>query len=136
MSIFILNLKNEHMEILKILKKVQSLNIHSDEGRKKMMSARDLLMAHLKKEDKKLYPVLKKEASNNKHLKYKLAQFIENIDEITKKIIHFFDVYSADITLPRLTIDYENLLVILAERIESEEKLLYPEYEKLLPRNL
>ena len=62
MSALIEELKREHAKIIAMLNEVKELGILSKEGQSRLMSAKKSLLAHLKKEDEQLYPVLRKEA--------------------------------------------------------------------------
>lgn len=53
-------LQNEHRTILSLLDDVASLGVDSVEGRKKLLKSKELILAHLHKEDQKLYPKLNK----------------------------------------------------------------------------
>lgn len=75
MSDIIEELKNEHTIIIDEICNIEWLGIHSKEGKKKFFTAKRDLLAHLKKEDKKLYPVLRKAAERNKKFKKKLDDF-------------------------------------------------------------
>ena len=44
MSVLIEEFKKEHSEIIAILKEVKKLGIHSEEGRSKLMSAKEYLL--------------------------------------------------------------------------------------------
>ncbi len=51
MSNLIEELKNEHKIILEILDEVKTFGISSTSGQEKLLSAKDFLIAHMKKED-------------------------------------------------------------------------------------
>jgi len=53
-------LKKEHTIILDTLKNIKELNINSKEYQKVLLSARDNILTHIRKEYKELYPVLRK----------------------------------------------------------------------------
>jgi hypothetical protein len=75
MSSLIEELKKEHTDILDILDQVTTLGISSGPGRGKLLSARDLLIAHVTKEDERYYPGLRRAAEDNKNLKMMLRTF-------------------------------------------------------------
>ena len=66
MSELIEEFKVEHSKILALLNEVKKLGIHSEEGRSRLLSAKESLMEHLNKENEQLYPILRKEAEHNK----------------------------------------------------------------------
>ncbi len=49
MSVLIEEFKIEHSEIIAILEEVKKLGIHSEEGRSRLMSAKEYLLEHLRK---------------------------------------------------------------------------------------
>ncbi len=69
MSPLIEEFKREHSGILDTLKEVRELGINTKKGRAKLMSVKESLLEHLKKEDEKFYPVLWQEAEQSKQLK-------------------------------------------------------------------
>ncbi len=58
MSVLIEEFKKEHNEIIAILEEVKKLGIYSEEGRSKLMFAKEYLLVHLHKENEQLDPVL------------------------------------------------------------------------------
>jgi len=64
MNTLIEELKNDHAEIVKVLTKVRELGIGSKDGQDTLLAAKEGLLAHLKKEDERLYPSLRKAAEN------------------------------------------------------------------------
>ncbi len=68
-------LKSEHLKISETLKEVKELGILTHKGQAKLISVKSSLLEHLKEEDKKFYPVLWKEAEQNKKLKKGLKVF-------------------------------------------------------------
>ncbi len=70
MSALIDEFKKDHSEIIDTLKEIKELGVLSEEGQAKLISAKESLLEHLRKEDELLYPVLKKEAEHNEKLNY------------------------------------------------------------------
>ncbi len=129
MSILIEELKKEHAEIVTTLDEVKKLGILSKEGQSKLMSVEASLLAHLEIEDDQMYPVLQKEAEQNKNLKNTLDLFVMDMDNVSKIVQDFFDKYSEDFSGEDLPEDFENLYTALIKRISNEEESLYEEYE-------
>ncbi len=129
MSILIEELKKEHAEIVTTLGEVKKLGILSKEGQDKLMSVEASLLAHLEIEDDQLYPVLRKEAEQNKDLKNTLDLFAMDMDNVSKVVRDFFDKYSEELSGEELSKDFENLYTALSKRISNEEESLYEEYE-------
>ena len=83
-------LKSEHRTILAILGQI-NLGISSQAGQEKLLAARDLLIAHMRKEDEHYYPTLKKAAESSKELKMLMDYFIADMQAVSKKAIGLFD---------------------------------------------
>ena len=131
MSVLIEEFKKEHSEIIAILKEVKKLGIHSEEGRSKLMSAKEYLLKHLHKENEQLYPVLRKEAKHNRTLKAELDIFAIDPEYVSRVVLEFFDKYSGGVIDKDFQINFESLIAALNARIRNEEEALYQEYEEI-----
>jgi hypothetical protein len=131
MSALIEEFKKEHSEIIAILKEVKKLGIHSEEGRSKLMSAKEYLLKHLNKENEQLYPVLRKAAEHNKNLQNELDIFAIEPEYLSRVALEFFDKYSEGTTDKDFQINFESLFAALNARIRNEEESLYQEYETI-----
>ena len=131
MSTLIEKLKKEHSEILQMLNEVKKLGIHSEEGRFKLLSAKEYLLEHLNEENEQLYPVLRKKAEHNKNLKKELDMFAIDPEHLTSVVHEFFEDYSGGNTDKDFQINFESLFVSLNARIRNEEESLYHEYEEI-----
>ena len=129
MTILIEELKKEHSEIVAALNEVKKLGILSKEGQDKLMSVQTSLRAHLEMEDDQLYPILRKQAENNKDLKNTLDLFEMDMENVSTIVQEFFDKYSEEFSGEKLQEDFENLFAALSKRISNEEAALYEEYE-------
>ena len=131
MSVLIEEFKKEHSEIIAILKEVKKLGIHSEEGRSKLISAKEYLLEHLHKENEQLYPVLRKEAKHNRTLKAELDIFALDPEYVSRVVLEFFDKYSGGVIDKDFQINFESLIAALNARIRNEEEALYQEYEEI-----
>ncbi len=140
MSALIEEFKRDHAEIIAMLNEVKELGILSKEGQAKLISIKAHLLAHLKKEDEKLYPVLRKEAEDNEKLRNTLDLFALDMETVSSVVQGFFDKYSGgeiDGNFPRtnsaedLSITFESFYAALTARIRNEEDALYEEYEEI-----
>ncbi len=131
MSVLIEEFKKEHSEIIAILKEVKKLGIHSEEGRSKLMSAKEYLLEHLRKENEQLYPVLRKKAEHNGILKDELDMFAMDPEYVSRVVLEFFDKYSGGVIDKDFQINFESLIAALNARIRNEEEALYHEYEEI-----
>ncbi len=131
MSALIEEFKKEHSEVIEALKEVEELGILTKEGQAKLMSVKSTLLDHLKDEDEKFYPVLWKEAEQNKRLKEELEVFAEDLESVSRIVLEFFDRYDKGVLDTRLLADYETLFMVLRNRMRNEENFLYGEFENI-----
>ena len=126
-------LKNEHSVILAILNEVKRLGILSKEGHAKLMSAKEHLLTHLKKEDRQLYPFLIKEAKGNKRSLEDTLVLLNAIDmaDVSRVALEFFDKYSKCVLGKEFQEESGSLFVLLRNRIRTEEDILYGRYEEM-----
>ena len=129
MSILIEELKKEHSGIIATLNEVKKLGILSKEGQDKLISVQTSLLAHLEMEDDQFYPILRKQAENNKDLKNTLDLFEMDMENVSTIVQEFFDKYSEEFSGEKLQEDFEKLFASLSKRISNEEAALYEEYE-------
>ena len=131
MSTLIKELITEHTEITRALDKVKQLGIQSQEGRDILQAAKKGLLAHLEKEDRLLYPVLHRAASNNDSLKRTLAVFASDMDKVSGNALTFFDKYAEKTSGLGFAKDFGGLFATLGQRIRKEENILYKKYEEI-----
>ncbi len=131
MSALIEKFKKEHSEIIEALKEVEELGILTKEGQAKLMSVKAALLEHLKEEDEKFYPILWKEAEQNKKLKEELDIFAKDFENVSKVVLEFFDRFDKGVLGTRLLWDFETLIMVLRSRIMNEEIFLYGYFEKV-----
>lgn len=131
MSNLVAELKGEHETIVKILTDVKELGITSKEGQGLLISAKSGLLAHLAKEDSQLYPRLKKEAETNASLKITLDTYANEMNNISKAALDFFDKYASGGDGLEFAKDFGHLFAVLASRIRKEEAIIYAKYDEL-----
>jgi len=131
MSALIDEFKKDHSEIIDTLKEIKELGVLSEEGQAKLISAKESLLEHLKKEDELLYPVLRKEAEHNEKLKELLDVFAKDMENVSRVVMDFFDKYSEDVIDSAVTDEFEHLFAAFRNRIRHEEDILYEEHEKI-----
>ncbi len=131
MSKLIDELKKEHSLILDTLFKVNVLDVISKEGQDKLFETKSVLLAHLKKEDEKLYPVLRKAAEKDENLKRTLDIYANDMEGISTSAREFLDKYAEGSSGSELANDFGIISVFLYKRIQSEEEVLFKEYERL-----
>ena len=131
MSALIEEFKREHAKIIAMLNEVKELGIPSKEGQARLMSAKESLLAHIKKEEDQFYPVLRKEAEINKQLESILDLLAVSMMDASRVALEFFDKYSRGVSGKELQKEFENLFVVLDKRVRNEEEILYDEYDKI-----
>ena len=90
------------------------------------------LLAHLKKEDDKLYPLLERAAATDPAIRGLLRRFSEDMSKISAAALAFFDKYSSGgLFTTAFSVDLERLHSVLMTRIRAEETELYPAYERV-----
>lgn len=128
-------LKRDHAEMEKMLTRAKDPSISHKETHQILLAAQASLLAHLKKEDAQLYPVLNRAAEDDANLKRTVDFYAKDMDLITKEVIAFFNKYNA----PNAPIDIEfakafgKLYSTISKRQRNEENSLYREFEKLQP---
>jgi iron-sulfur cluster repair protein YtfE (RIC family) len=131
MSELIDELKKQHSEIFAELKEANNLGVVTKEGRDKLLSTKADLLAHLKKEDEHLYPVLRKEAEKNKQTENILDSFSSEMENISRSALKFFEKYSDGVIDSKYVETFETLYAALSARMKNEESVLFAEYEKI-----
>jgi iron-sulfur cluster repair protein YtfE (RIC family) len=132
MSEFVSDLKKEHVEIRNSLDKIDQIGHFTKETRVELVMVKDYLLKHLEKEDGEVYARLKETSLNDEHLKNILQYFEEEAKLISKFAVIFFDKYSSRHALTDgFQREFNLIYSTLLKRIEKEEEILFPEYEKL-----
>ncbi len=90
MSALIDEFKKDHSEIIDTLKEIKELGVLSEEGQAKLISAKESLLEHLRKEDELLYPVLRKEAEHNEKAEGTIRCICKGHGECLKSSDGFF----------------------------------------------
>ncbi len=127
--------KKEHSVIIDILNKIEKLGIFSKEGLDAALSAQKKILTHIKKEDEKLYPALRRAAKSNRKLEETLNAFARNAGAVSDTVFHFFDNYSMKAG-NQLTMEIKWLIETLTWRIKREENLLFTMYENLYKKEV
>ncbi|MDA3899430.1 MAG: hypothetical protein PF637_02810 [Spirochaetes bacterium] len=125
-------LKQEHKEILEILKNAYSGNgIASSEWKEAVIRAKKLFESHLDHEDHTIYS---DEFFNNvfsSSYNQTAQKFQDEMKDITVFVENFFKKYRETTEHQDFNADYARLVNALQKRIEAEEKILFAEFEKL-----
>ena len=124
-------LKKEHTVIAEALVNARGQGFTSIEGQKFFLAAKKGLLAHLKKEDVLLYPVLNKAAENDVNLKRTLETFAKDMEEISKVALEFFEKYSDGGSGLEFGRDFGKFYGLLSQRISKEENIILAKYDEL-----
>lgn len=123
-------LKQQHGELSATLTKVRELGIGTEQGKALLFSAKSGLLAHLEKENRELYPALRKAAEADGKLKSLLDDFARDMESVASNAMQFFDKYSGRADGADFGRDFGKLIAVLSERIRKEEAMLYAEFAK------
>ncbi len=107
----------------------------SGKGCTTINAARDLLLAHLKKEDDQLYGVLQAKARDDANLARTLNAFASDMQEISR-FAHGFFAKLSDHHVPceDMVRDFGTLVGLLGNRVRREEIVLYPAYDRAVAK--
>lgn len=132
MNTFISELKNDHVKLLNILQQAQELGLAKESGRKKLLECKQLLTEHLRKEDSRLYPELKK-AADQQAMKT-AGDFSQEMKGLTRGILDFINkAERAELGLEYAK-ELGRIISTVRMRIRREEIQLYPLYENIAGR--
>ncbi len=131
MAALIEEFEEEHRQIIDRLLESKRLGVHSMEGRNTLCRMQELLLTHLEKEDKNLYPALREHRERNPELRKMLDLFEEELTGITAFCSEFFEKYVTGGGGIDFFRDCDKLYKALENRIQKEEDLLFPYYRAL-----
>jgi hypothetical protein len=129
LSPLIIELKHEHVAILKAMEEMKREIVGGGQGGVLMAVARDRLLAHLKKEDDQLYGVLHAKARDDATLARTLNVFAADMQEISGFAVAFFAKFGTQTPSADAARDFGKLFGLLGNRIRREEIILYPAYD-------
>jgi hypothetical protein len=134
MSSLIERLKQDHVGIVSALDHVKEGGIASADGKQKLFSVKAHLIAHLRREDDELYPVLKRAGELDVNLKRTIDIFAKDMEIVSSLALGFFDKYSQGSSGLDLARDFNKLYTILKTRVRKEEDILYLAYTQVASR--
>lgn len=136
---FLNELKNEHKVVGRFLEDIKGF-IQTKDAQgvvTRMGSLKSSLLAHLKKEDDKVYAELTMVAKEQKiqMVEITVNTFSTAMKGIATRILKFFDRYpNMDEIATRLATefhkDFQGVYDDILKRVKNEETVLYPMYEK------
>lgn len=127
-------LKKQHLELVRLVGQMDVMLGRGDEAgaREVLSSLGNVLRAHLALEDQEIYPGLIRaaEESRDDRMLETAKVFANNMQRITESLRDFFARHEASFHLDRFQTAWRTLSSVISARIESEEKTLYPLYER------
>jgi len=137
----IIQLKQQHVEILRFFESIGS-ELSKASGEKnylieELAGLKDFLISHLMLEDKMLYPALEK--SKAKEARELGKKFSAEMLGISKVAVKFFEEYlsmnlSDLLKSTKFKKDAGLIIKTVKKRVDVEENILYPAYEKYVKR--
>ena len=131
MSAFIDSLREEHTAIKESLIKISAMDLSSKEARLQLLIIKEVFINHLQKEDDEMYPRLKAASSSDEQLMSILKYMEDEIKLISQFVFIFFDKFSKKATPAGFDREFSLICSTLIKRIEKEEEVFFPEYEKI-----
>jgi hypothetical protein len=127
-------LRADHARIFRVLREVLDERVNSAAGHRKLMEARDLIVSHLEREDRELYPLLAEAAAKDPALKKDLDDHLKDILEVSATIRGFFTDHPDTCTDIGCIKDFGTLYMMFKERKDREDRVLFSAYERLVGR--
>lgn len=121
-------LVQEHARILNELMNMHELGIDTREGQAALRRARQALVSHMNKEEMLIYEPLRTKAGHDQALQRTVQIFTQDIPNITRQVLEFFDTYEDGELGEAYGDDYGAMLAQLKTRIRREETILFKEY--------
>ena len=84
-------LKSDHDRIVEAFKEIRDMGSLSSAAHTRLLQARDLLIAHFKREDEELYPALRRMATQDPAVKALLDQLEKEMAGVSQVVSLFFD---------------------------------------------
>ncbi len=142
MSELIAELKADHTTLKQILKQAADIRVPAIDRAAILSQAKMALLSHLDKENRELYPKLKLIAKNDPALQSTMETFAKDMEDIARQALEFFDKYGDPALVGeqlknnvhysiQFGADLERLVTLLGLRIGREERILYPQYDRV-----
>ncbi|MBF0370752.1 MAG: hemerythrin domain-containing protein [Magnetococcales bacterium] len=128
MDPFIQELKDEHQEMLKFLKKLSKLAPQDKNRLSSLNQLRGFVADHLAKEDKQLYPGLIQRAEEDRDLKIILDYYQKHMRKIGDLAQNFLDKHAGEQAGADFKKDLKKLIRFLKGRVLWEEEILFAKF--------
>lgn len=122
--------KQDHRIILILLLKCKETTFSNEQRTNFLHSAKSILVDHLQKEDKLLYPVLMESSNEQSTYKSTAEEFISSMTKISSIIMSFINRQEKSGTFDSALFDsdFPKIKKLLEIRIQKEESILYPAF--------
>lgn len=145
MTTLVADLKSDHVQLKRTLKQVSDFSKPVVERLSHLAQIKKALLTHLEKEDRELYPMLKRAAERDLSVRRMVGLFVKDMEELAPQALSFFAKYeNVEVVSKRMQTevqftvefgrDLEQLIILLGLRIGREESTLYPEFERTAAR--
>lgn len=142
MSKLVEELKSDHVTLKQALKQAADFRVPALDRVALLSQAKMALLSHLDKENTELYPKLRVVAQNDPALHCTMETFAKDMEDIARQALEFFDKYRDPALVGeqlknnvhysiQFGADLERLVILLGLRIGREERILYPEYDRV-----
>ena len=131
MASLIDELKADHAMLLSELDAARSVNLDPVALKEVLDRARAHLLSHLGKEDARFYPALDNAAQQDPRLQAMLSLFRTEMTEIAREVNEFFQRLDTHGFGDDFVQAVGKMTSRLRARITREERMLYPEFERL-----
>lgn len=119
-------LKHDHQAIFSMLDESRALGVSTEEGREKLRQVHNMVLAHLHKEDLKLYPALQKKAETRE-----LGDtYSSEMRSISSEVFQFFESLEKGSSGLDFARQMGRVISHLRQRMTREEVRLYPAFEQ------
>lgn len=127
----IAELKREHNAIIAALNEVKRAGIGKKAGQDLLISTKQTILAHLKKEDERVYSLLNSAAVQDADLNETLEFYAASMKDITGTVLEFYEKYSQGGSGFEFEKDFGRLCAKLSLRITKEENVIYKKLDEL-----
>ena len=124
-------LRREHAAITEALQAVNELGIGTKEGTAVLLGAKHLLLNHLAREDRELYPVLRRAAAERPEIHRIVEHFAAEMEAVSAAALAFFAKYEHGGGGLEFGSDYGQLMARLSARMSREEHRLYLLFDRV-----
>ena len=116
-------LEKEHAVILSLLEEARQAGITTADGFGKLRKAKSVILNHLEKEEREIYPRLREEA-------HMASEFKDEMSTLSKTFLDFYARCESGAAPAELAAEAGRVVGALKMRIVREERVLYPSWKR------